>query len=144
MRDRLALFVVALVMLLSGASAWAQFEAWPNVEFAGPSGSDYTAPTSGVLVYTYVDGGQVYMGVSGYEVYEGSVYSCWIAPSGQYCGVLSYGVGGGTGTPEPPALNPFNLSHEDGALVFGAVAALWLMGWAWRAVYAVLDTRGED
>lgn len=38
-----------------------------------------------------------------------------------------------------PTANPFALSVEDGALVSGAVAGVWCMAWAIRAIRSVLD-----
>lgn len=31
------------------------------------------------------------------------------------------------------ASNPFNLSYQDGAIVAGAVASVWLIAWVFRA-----------
>ena len=40
--------------------------------------------------------------------------------------------------------DPFFLSLADGALVSGAVAAVWLAAWAWRAISSVLRGDTED
>lgn len=51
----------------------------------------------------------------------------------------SGGPGGSGG-----AVNPFALSAEDGALIAGAVASVWLAAWGIRAVRSVLrDTDGN-
>lgn len=43
-----------------------------------------------------------------------------------------------------PASSPFNLSVEDGFLVSGAVASVWCMAWAIRAIRSVLSDRDND
>ncbi len=42
------------------------------------------------------------------------------------------------------AANPFVLDPVDGALVSGAVAGVWLLAWAARAVRSVLSDRDSD
>jgi hypothetical protein len=39
--------------------------------------------------------------------------------------------------------NPFNLTYEQGAIVAGAVATTWLIGWSFKALIAVLRNDGE-
>jgi hypothetical protein len=39
--------------------------------------------------------------------------------------------------------NPFNLSVEDGALVGGAITAIWAAAWCWRALARTLRSDGE-
>lgn len=38
--------------------------------------------------------------------------------------------------------NPFGLSLADGLLVSGAIALVWSMAWAWRAVFSTV--RGQE
>lgn len=40
--------------------------------------------------------------------------------------------------------NPFVLSVEDGALVSGAIGAVWCLAWALRAVRQTLNPDGEE
>jgi hypothetical protein len=39
--------------------------------------------------------------------------------------------------------NPFNLTYEQGAIVAGAVATTWLIGWSFKALIATLRNDGE-
>jgi hypothetical protein len=40
--------------------------------------------------------------------------------------------------------NPFVLSVEDGALVGGAIGAVWLLAWSFRAIRSVLSDSGAS
>lgn len=42
------------------------------------------------------------------------------------------------------ASNPFNLSYEDGAMVAGAVASVWLLAWVFRALVRALGSDGAE
>lgn len=42
----------------------------------------------------------------------------------------------------PP--NPFYLSVEDGALISGAIAGVWLLAWSLKAIRSVLDDKNLD
>ena len=41
------------------------------------------------------------------------------------------------------AFNPFVLSVEDGLLISGAIAAVWVAAWCWRALALTLQSDGE-
>jgi len=40
--------------------------------------------------------------------------------------------------------SPVALTPTDGAIVAGAVAAVWISAWAWKAIYRTLDYSGSD
>ena len=41
-------------------------------------------------------------------------------------------------------VNPFHLSIEDGALISGAIGAVWVLAWAVRAIRAALSPGGDS
>ena len=55
---------------------------------------------------------------------------------------LSAGEGGG-GTGTSVSLKPFDMPAEDGALISGAILAVWCSGWAIRAVIDTLRDRKD-
>lgn len=86
----------------------------------------------------------------------------WVViQSGQFQGIYNASVSGGTGgtggstspqftAEEVAALkylasnpSPFNLSVEDGYLVAGSIVGVWVVAWAFRALYLTLRSDGE-
>lgn len=39
--------------------------------------------------------------------------------------------------------NPFNLSNEDGVLIAGAVATVWIAAWCFKALIRTLNSDGD-
>lgn len=81
-----------------------------------------------------------------------------IMETGEYSQLVSLAQQGGTGgttspqftTEEVAALkymaanpSPFNLSVEDGYLVSGSIVGVWVVAWAFRALYLTLRSDGE-
>lgn len=92
----------------------------------------------------------------------GGCSRAWVViESSQFQGIYNASVSGGTGgtggttspqftTEEVAALkymaanpSPFNLSVEDGYLVSGSIVGVWVVAWAFRALYLTLRSDGE-
>lgn len=111
-------------------------------------------------------------GVSGWHSDDGSFETHWdfgglcqrgwvVIQSHEFLDLYTASQSGGTGgtggttspqftTEEVTALkymaanpSPFNLSVEDGYLVSGSIVGVWVVAWAFRALYLTLRSDGE-
>ena len=105
--------------------------------------SDGVCPVSGSVVCAYNLPTAMYNGTLAAAV--GNAGQCFV-----FAGQASSSGGGGSAAASAPVVEfgaPFNLSVADGGLVGGAIVAVWLAGWAFRALYQSLhggDYNRED